>query len=234
MSSTNKTPNIQLSQFIGTDKPSWLSDYNSDMLKIDTAVGNSETGVSDAKAAANNALTIANQASTKGDTNASNIATINGQIETINQNITTVQGIANTALNNANNANSAVSSLSTTIDSWQTITFANPDTTNFTTYNFNARFNSKLQLLSIFGKIQGHGNNTFTAGKILATLPENVRPNEQKLIYMFGIGANTNGTLLMTAAYVQTNGNIVINTETAYPGNYLYFNMMLTTLGWFN
>lgn len=39
MASTNKTPNIELSQFTATDKPSWQLDYNGDMLKIDTAMG---------------------------------------------------------------------------------------------------------------------------------------------------------------------------------------------------
>ena len=34
MSSTNKTPNYQLSQFVGSDKPAWLADYNQDMSKI--------------------------------------------------------------------------------------------------------------------------------------------------------------------------------------------------------
>lgn len=36
MSSTNKTTNYELSQFVGSDKPTWLGDYNSDMAKIDT------------------------------------------------------------------------------------------------------------------------------------------------------------------------------------------------------
>ena len=35
MASTNHTTNYELSQFIGTDKPAWLGDYNSDMGKID-------------------------------------------------------------------------------------------------------------------------------------------------------------------------------------------------------
>lgn len=38
MGSTNKTTNYELSQFVGLDKPSWLSDYNGDMAKIDTAI----------------------------------------------------------------------------------------------------------------------------------------------------------------------------------------------------
>ena len=35
MTATNKTSNYQLSQFVGTDRPTWLGDYNSDMEKID-------------------------------------------------------------------------------------------------------------------------------------------------------------------------------------------------------
>lgn len=35
MASTNKTENYDLSQFVGTDHPTWLGDYNSDMTKID-------------------------------------------------------------------------------------------------------------------------------------------------------------------------------------------------------
>lgn len=43
MSSTNKTSNLELSQFIGTDSPKWLTDYNSDMQKIDTGVAAVQT-----------------------------------------------------------------------------------------------------------------------------------------------------------------------------------------------
>ena len=40
MAHTNHTTNYELSQFLGSDKPSWLNDYNGDMAKIDTAVKN--------------------------------------------------------------------------------------------------------------------------------------------------------------------------------------------------
>ena len=36
MASPNKTTNYELSQFEGTDKPSWEADYNADMLILDT------------------------------------------------------------------------------------------------------------------------------------------------------------------------------------------------------
>jgi hypothetical protein len=35
MAHTNQTPNYGLSEFLGTDKPAWLVDYNGDMEKID-------------------------------------------------------------------------------------------------------------------------------------------------------------------------------------------------------
>lgn len=35
MTATNHTKNYNLSQFVGTDHPTWLVDYNGDMAKID-------------------------------------------------------------------------------------------------------------------------------------------------------------------------------------------------------
>ena len=59
MASTNKTTHYDLSQYIGTDKPTYLTDYNQDMAKIDA-------GINDAKSEA--------------DTNAVNI----GSLENLN------------------------------------------------------------------------------------------------------------------------------------------------------
>lgn len=43
MSSTNKTPNYALPQFVPTDKPTWLGDVNAAMLAIDTAMADNHT-----------------------------------------------------------------------------------------------------------------------------------------------------------------------------------------------
>lgn len=40
MASTNKTANLKLSQYVNSDKPSYLQDYNEDMLKIDNGFSN--------------------------------------------------------------------------------------------------------------------------------------------------------------------------------------------------
>lgn len=37
MAATNKTPVLELPQFIGTDKPAWLGDFNPAMVKLDNA-----------------------------------------------------------------------------------------------------------------------------------------------------------------------------------------------------
>ena len=38
MASTNKTTHYNLSQYIGTDKPTYLVDYNTDMANIDAGI----------------------------------------------------------------------------------------------------------------------------------------------------------------------------------------------------
>ena len=50
MASTNKTENYDLSQFVGTDRPTWLGDYNSDMAKIDTQMKQNADDIASATA----------------------------------------------------------------------------------------------------------------------------------------------------------------------------------------
>lgn len=63
MASTNKTVTLELSQFIATDKPSWLTDYNVDMEKIDTFAAGVDAAVSSAKSDAASAKSTAQTAS---------------------------------------------------------------------------------------------------------------------------------------------------------------------------
>lgn len=50
MASTNKTANYDLSQFAGTDRPTWLDDYNSDMAKIDAQMKQNADDIASAAA----------------------------------------------------------------------------------------------------------------------------------------------------------------------------------------
>ena len=101
MSSTNKTTNYELSQFIGTDKPAWLADYNSDMNKIDGGI--------------HTAQTTATSADGKADANTTAIGTLSS-LETTDKSsvvsaINEVNTNANTAQNTATSASSSVTAL---------------------------------------------------------------------------------------------------------------------------
>lgn len=50
MTATNKTKNYELSQFVGTDRPTWLGDYNGDMSKIDTQLKQNADDIASATA----------------------------------------------------------------------------------------------------------------------------------------------------------------------------------------
>ena len=50
MASTNKTVNLALSQYVDTDTPTYLGDYNADMLAIDNGYGELKTKSTDVEA----------------------------------------------------------------------------------------------------------------------------------------------------------------------------------------
>lgn len=93
MSSTNKTATIELSQYIGTDKPTYLVDYNGDMLKIDNAIAADRDGITSAQS-------TADTAEGKADANTSAIATldeeINGAATGVVKRVTDLEGDVNT------------------------------------------------------------------------------------------------------------------------------------------
>lgn len=50
MTATNHTENYNLSQFVGTDRPTWLVDYNGDMAKIDAQMKQNADDIASATA----------------------------------------------------------------------------------------------------------------------------------------------------------------------------------------
>lgn len=93
MSSTNKTANYELSQFVGTDIPSILSDYNGDMRKIDA-------GIAEVATSAGSSASAVSALAGRVTTAENNITSLNGALEVTNQRsiqnqtaITAVQGV---------------------------------------------------------------------------------------------------------------------------------------------
>ena len=76
MTSINKTPHYNLSQFGDSpdDKPSWRGDYTGDMSKIDSQMYRNETDATTATSTANTAKTTADNALSLAQTNKADIA----------------------------------------------------------------------------------------------------------------------------------------------------------------
>lgn len=91
MASTNKTSNLNLSQFISTDTPTWLVDYNGDMEKIDAGVARVEE--------------LAETASTQAVGVASGLQTTNQTVTTLSGQVANVQNQANTTTASVNGIN---------------------------------------------------------------------------------------------------------------------------------
>lgn len=158
MSSTNKTTYYDLSQYIGTDKPTYLGDYNSDMSKIDGAIhevqetattANQTAGSTEAKVT----QVTENVESLKGrvgvlEGNVSNLqdkdttqdTAINGAKQTAESANTT----ANNALQTANSANVKVDSAK--FNGWKNLTNAH---SNLNVSDAKIMFNRQLNLFAL-------------------------------------------------------------------------------------
>lgn len=97
MASTNKTSGYSLSQFVGSDIPSWLGDYNGDMLKIDTALTSinatatgAQSTATSASSQAQAAQNTANSALQTANKNEDNIANLKTSLTNSPLNITTI------------------------------------------------------------------------------------------------------------------------------------------------
>ena len=92
MSATNHTANYELSQYIGSDEPKYLTDYNGDMSKIDTAIKGVDTK--------------AETANTGVATNASAISALDTAVGSLQTQVATVAGVANGNTGSINTINS--------------------------------------------------------------------------------------------------------------------------------
>lgn len=108
MSSTNSTANYELSQFLGSDKPAWLTDYNADMSKIDAGIHSAQTTATGADGkATSNTTAIGTLANLTTDEKASLV----GAINEVDAHADSAQSTANSAFTSAGTANTGVTNL---------------------------------------------------------------------------------------------------------------------------
>ena len=167
MSSTNKTTNYELSQFVGSDKPAWLADYNNDMSKIDAGMKDNAdaASVADGKAVTN-ATNIGNLANLNTSAKTDIVSAVNEVYTTAG----TADGTAQAAATAANGAKTEADALTRYLAITQTAKIS-PSVSGGTIGNINDLYyalNADGTLGKIYGRFRFTVNST---GTITVTLP---------------------------------------------------------------
>lgn len=206
MASTNKTANFELSQYIGTDKPTYLGDYNSDMLKIDTAMATNKTNADNAVAVA----TASNQ--TAG--NAQSTATQAQQ--TANE----ANSLAQTAKTSADNAQSSADEANEKIDNFNLTQFSTIASNQMSTDHGTVNSASKISIATngdgTLCKIYGYVSvtNPNFNGSVNVTFNTSLRPNKNMTINPAGIRVQYDSTGInsVSVSYItiETTGKVTV------------------------
>lgn len=215
MASTNKTTNYELSQFVGSDKPAWLGDYNADMAKIDTAMkANSDTATgADGKADAN-ATAIGTLANLTTDAKTSAVAAINevdAHADAANTSAGQALSAATAAQTNANNAVTAVSNLAAAFSLTPADLTATCPQVAGVTSTLKCAKNSDGSICKIYGRVRipsGYNGNC-----VITTSDTGLRPDTAITINGAGlrISRTSSGSNVFGLAYtINTNGTITI------------------------
>lgn len=181
MSSTNKTPNYELSQYIGTDKPTYLGDYNGDMLKIDTQLKTNADSAGNAASAASAAQAVADKASkdvknlndsmTANSEDIASLKTKNAQQDVSIQNAT---NSANSALNKANQNEHNITDINTRNQWIQGTNIHNTGLPNYSKGSWNCSYNRFSGLLNISGQVELSQGSTISSESRIATIPNDI------------------------------------------------------------
>ena len=232
MSSTNKTTNYNLSQFLGSDKPAWLADYNQDMSKIDTqmkANADSATGA-DGKADANTAsIGELSYLSTTAKNNL--VAAINE----VDSDVTTAQNTANSASSAASTANTNLAKFNLTEKSVLTST-TNKGTIDGSITSAQFATDTTSSIFKVYGRVYIDNLDSQTGTLTVKIGETSLRPSSN---YNINTGAivqriytdRSNDTVPRSIT-VNTNGDITL-TDTL-SGTVSQYSIMLPPCLYFN
>ena len=228
MASTNKTQNYELSQYIGSDKPTYLGDYNADMLKIDTQMKRNADNVASVGATA----TTASETASTALTNASSAQTSADNAQT---SANTANNTANSALSKANKNEANISYMLslfnlTNIKQYEISELINvQNISTFFNCNLTLATNSDKSIFKLYGTVTGDITNV---GLFKVKIKTNLNPTEGYRINNVGIVRNYSNNVPSNAfADIDTNGDIIITGYTDSAGDNriylfpcLYFN----------
>lgn len=181
MSSTNTTANYKLSQYIGTDKPTYLGDYNGDMLKIDKQLKANADSATNAASAAGSAQAVAEQASKSVQTlnnsvtaNSEDIASLKTKNAQQDVSIQNAANSASSALSKANQNGHNITDINTRNQWIQGTNIHNTGLPNYSKGSWNCSYNRFSGLLNISGQIELSQGSTISGESRVATIPENI------------------------------------------------------------
>lgn len=249
MSSTNKTNNYNLSQYIGTDKPTYLGDYNGDMLKIDTQMKNNANSATDA-------IAQAGEANAKVTSLEEQVKTVSGNVKTLLNDVTTIKNNISQNTSNigslqkqvlaleekASSINSQISDIQNRLNSqWlnsgNVVNIAFPSISTANSY-FYVGYNKLTKELNIYFTIEKTTESTTPAGQVIATIPQQIL----NLLNLKSSRTIVNGctiSYLSSNIYynvgknlkIDTDGQVSLTTGTVTTA-YIQGNLMLNTSTW--
>lgn len=190
MASTNKTTNYELSQYIGTDKPTYLGDYNSDMLKIDTGMKGNADNITSVN-------TLATTAKNTADTAYANAGTAL-------TNATTAKNTADNAMAKATANESKIDNFNLT--SFDTITNFNKTGTGTIRPDsqVNVAMNSDGSLAKIYGQITLSGVTNTSSNLGTISFATDLRPSESITIVGSSIGMASTSQGVVQTIYIRS------------------------------
>lgn len=232
MASTNKTTHYELSQFLGTDKPAWLTDYNADMSKIDTGINSAQTTATGADGKADSANTAIGTLANLNTTVKTDLVSAINEVDT---NADTAQETANTAVTKAAANEQAIGKIATILNLNTTLTYTNSTitTSNGTvgTGELYVSRNSDGSLFKLYGNIL---TTSATSGDVVLSLPSTgVSATTEYTIVGCGYSFSTTGYIVRPLSItVKTNGTLELKmsvgaggeTNVLRPLACLYFN----------
>lgn len=231
MSHTNTTQNYNLPQFVGTDKPAWLTDINQAFSNIDTAI---KSAKDTADTATGSATTANNSIGTLANLNTTEKSTLVGAINEVNTSAGTAQSTANSAHTTATNANDKATLALSNTAKMNLTSFVNTQASNFTNVakltnlggSLTVATNSDGSVFKLYGLItfnKQFGDSSFK----IATA---IRPTSQITISGIGFMIESSGYVRPFDATIETDGTVTIsgyggdiNGTNAFFPNCLYF-----------
>ena len=225
-SSTNATSHYELSQYIGTDKPTYLVDYNGDMSKIDTGIYNAQTKANNNESSIGDLSTLTtdsksslvgaiNEIDAHTDTNTTNISNNTTDIAT---NTSAIGTLANLETTTKSNLVSAINEVEGNVEKLNLTTFTPIAVSDLTTSNISSITSNVTVATNSDGsvfKLYGQFAFTFSAlGSATISFPSLIRPSSNLTITGAGlkIWEFTDGKQAQRLAdfSVDTNGVVTI------------------------